>query len=346
MSCYIPNFGTIRFVDRMMQEGEAHLRARGFHRITVPRIVPASGACENVDTLFEIGVNGDPRWFHGGRKRSYFAQTGQLYLESLLGDGGLPRLYCVGPSARAESTIDTRHLTEFEMVEIEFRASFQNLLEEMEQFVTALVRSVQAIPEAERAAYALPADLGHLAQHPEHFPRVRYADAIAELKLPWGSDLSSSQEQQLVASHGGGPIFITHYPNPMSDKMRLLFAHNVDKLAIKFFNMLPNPEDPDYVQSCDCIVPYGGECIGSAARVHTADEFRARLYASPMFARLKEKDTYAEEGFAWYLGMREKFPAVPHAGCGFGMSRIFQYLLAEPDITKVVVLPSNRERLY
>jgi aspartyl/asparaginyl-tRNA synthetase len=85
MELYVPNFKTIRFIDRMMAVGEQHLRKRGFVRVTVPRIVPASGACENVDSLFEIGMAGDSHWFGEGTKRAYFAQTGQLYLESLLG---------------------------------------------------------------------------------------------------------------------------------------------------------------------------------------------------------------------------------------------------------------------
>ncbi|MFA6553241.1 MAG: hypothetical protein WCT27_02340, partial [Patescibacteria group bacterium] len=93
MEFYTPNLQTISFADLMMQAGEAHLRQRGFKRVTVPRIVPASGACENIDTLFEIGVDGNDRWFsvdtENGpqKKKSYFAQTGQLYLESLLGQG-------------------------------------------------------------------------------------------------------------------------------------------------------------------------------------------------------------------------------------------------------------------
>ncbi|MFA6588541.1 MAG: amino acid--tRNA ligase-related protein [Patescibacteria group bacterium] len=346
MSYYDPNFNMIQFGDLMMQIGEAHLRNRGFLRVPTPRIVPASGACENVDTLFEVTVNGDPRWFHGGQKRAYIAQTCQLYLESMLGQGGKPKLYCVGPSARAEATIDNRHLTEFEMVEIEFRGSFSELLLEINLFINALVDATKKIPEADRADYGLPTDLKHLENHPLEFPRIRYADAIAELGLPWGADISSDLEKALIANHGQGPILITHYPNPASERMKLLFDHKVDKLAIKFFNMLPDPENPEYVLSCDCIVPAGGECVGSAARVHELAEFQTRLLSSPMFKRLETKDAYAKEGFAWYLHMLEKFPAMPHAGCGFGMSRIYQYLLNETDITKVVVLPSNRARLY
>ena len=205
------------------------------------------------------------------------------------------------------------------MVEIEFRASFTELLVEIEQFIAELVRTVHAIPNDERGAYNLPGDLSHLDRHPETFPRIRYCDAIAELGLAWGIDISSEQEKELIENHGGGPILITHYPNPMSARMQLLFAHRIERLAIKFFNMVPDPEDPDYVLSCDCIVPFGGECVGAAARVLQVEEFRTRLLGSPMFKRLMEKDPFAEEGFAWYLGMLERFPSVPHAGCGFGM---------------------------
>lgn len=328
-----------------MEAGESYLRSREFTRVTVPRIVPASGACENVDTLFEVSVDGDPHWFQEGTKRAYFAQTGQLYLESLLGQGGLPKLYCVGPSARAETEVDTRHLTEFEMVEIEFRGTFTELLDEIEGFIRHLVKTVQAIPEGDRSKYGLPEKLTHFDNHQDTFPRIRYSDAIEELGLAWGDDISSKQEQELIKNHGSGPIFITHYPNPESEKMQKLFREK-KHLAIKFFNMIPDPENSDQVLSSDYIVPFGGECVGSAARVYSYEEFKQRLFSSLMFKRLQENDDRAEEGFSWYLSMLKRFPSVPHAGCGFGMSRIAQYLLAQPDITKAVVLPSNRARLY
>lgn len=347
-----PNFDVIRFGDAMMQACEAHLRRLGFLRVTVPRIVPAAGACENVDTLFEIFVGNDPHWFvvrdaEGQRmkKRVYFAQTGQLYLESLLGNPQNPLLYCVGPSARAERGVDTRHLTEFEMVEIEGAFSFTQLLEYIEGTITALVDAAKAIPVTERVLYGLPATLTHLSNHPARFTRLRYEEAIARMNVPWGNDLSSTQEQKLVAECGG-PIFITHFPNPEHPRMKALLAADPNGKAIKFFNMLPDPENPEYVLSADCIVPFGGECVGSAARVHEVDVFQERLYNSLMFKRLLEKDSDAKRGFAWYIEALQRYRSVPHAGCGFGMSRIFQYILGRNDITKVVPFPSNHERVY
>jgi len=352
MSFYKPNFTTIPFVDRMIQAGEQHLRKRGFMRVTVPRIVPASGACENVDTLFEVYMAGSALWFKIGengsekKKRVYFTQTGQLYLESLLGDGGPPRLYCIGPSARAETKVDTRHLTEFEMIEIEFLGSFSELLSEIESFIGCLVGSAFSVAENERRRFGFSEDLSHLEQHPSVFPKINYADAVQELGVAWGDDLSSSQEQKLIQNHGACPIFIIRYPNPESERMKKILEKDGKDKAIKFFNMVPDSEDSDYVLSADCIVPWGGECVGSAARVWKLEEFKSRLFSSLMFQRLKEKDPDAELGFAWYLDMLKAFPSRPHAGCGFGMSRIFQYLLKTPDITEVVTFPSNRERIY
>ena len=346
MEFHNPNFKTIKFIDLMVDAGESYLRKKGFQRITVPRIVPASGACENIDTLFEIGVDKDINWFNKGEKRAYFAQTGQLYLESLLGRGGLEKVYCIGPSGRAEPKADTRHLTEFEMIEIEFRGNFGDLLVEMENFITNLVNTIKDIPKVKRIEYGLPSDLSYLENHPDSFPRIQYEDAIKELGLEWGDDISSTQEKELIKNHGGGPILIVRFPNPESKRMQKLFAAKKDNLAIKFFNMLPDPVNPELVQSADCIVPFGGECIGSAARVWEYEEFKTRLYHSEMFKALKAKDDKAKDGFAWYLQMLKEYPSVPHSGCGFGLSRIFQYLLGQTDITKAVTFPSNRSRIY
>lgn len=346
MNFHEPKLSTIPFVDRMIKAGEHHLRQRGFLRVTVPRIVPASGACENIDTLFEIGVGGNSQWFNNGCSRAYMAQTGQLYLESLLGKGGFEKVYCAGPSGRAEPDVDTRHLTEFEMIEIEFHGGFEELLHEIESFITSLVKEALAIPDFNRKRFGLPEDMFHLEKHSAVFPRIEYQEAIKELGLNWGDDISSKQEQQLIANHGGGPILIVRFPNPESEKMQRLFAQQKDNLAIKFFNMLPDSDDPDYVLSADCIVPYGGECVGSAARVWKFEQFKDRLFGSLMFKNLKAKDPNAEAGFAWYLQMLKLHPSIPHAGCGFGMSRIFQYLLAEKNITKVVTFPANRARIY
>ena len=98
-----------------------HLARQGYTEIFVPRMVRATGACENVDTLFAVSVQGEAGWFNA--PHVYLAQTGQLYLEAWV--PSLGRAYCVGPSFRAEEAVDTRHLSEFTMIEIELVTDFQ-----------------------------------------------------------------------------------------------------------------------------------------------------------------------------------------------------------------------------
>ena len=103
------------------------LEETGFFEIFPPKIVRASGACENIDTLFEVGVNGNTQWFNPKKPcRAYLSQTAQLYLEALT--PYLKKVYSIGPSFRAEEGNDNRHLTEFTMLEIEFAGGFETLL--------------------------------------------------------------------------------------------------------------------------------------------------------------------------------------------------------------------------
>jgi len=134
----------------------------------------------------------------------------------------------------------------------------------------------------------------------------------------------------------GHPIFITHYPNP-------LWNHKREIEVEKFFNMIPDPENPSRVLSADLILPFGGEAIGAAQRVHKFGELKGRLENSRMFKRLKNKGGGIED-FCWYL-KKVKEKSVPHAGCGFGIARILKFLKGEEDIKKVIAFPSNQENI-
>lgn len=123
-----------------------HLVRNGYTEIFVPRMVRATGACENIDTLFEVRVDGSERWF-GGRN-VYLAQTGRLYLEALV--PALKKVYCVGPSFRAEPAVDARHLAEFTMVEIELATDFAGLLSAIEGVFGAIREGVLGKENAEK----------------------------------------------------------------------------------------------------------------------------------------------------------------------------------------------------
>ena len=167
---------------------------------------------------------------------------------------------------------------------------------------------------------------------------MTYDEAIAKLQelgeqIVWGDDINSAREKILVEHYGDQPLFITRYPDPMVD-------HGKEIEVEKFFNMLPDAEHPGRVLSSDLILPFAGEAVGSAARVHLADEMVRRLENSKMFKRLKEMGGGLND-FSWYID-RLKEGSVPHAGCGFGMSRITQWIMGTADIREAVTFPSNK----
>ena len=322
----------VPLISQILIAGRQSLEKRGYTEVIVPRIVRATGACENVNTLFEVAVDKNFKWFDC---QAYLAQTGQLYLEALVPE--LEKVYCTGPSFRAEGAVDNRHLTEFLMMEIEFAGNFNQLLKEIETFVSDIAKAIVKESKIKHLEISKES-LDRLENCPEIFTKVTYDEAINTLqnlseKIEWGDDISSAKEKLLLEYHGNQPLFITRYPDPMYD-----FGKEIE--VEKFFNMLPDTENPGRVLSCDLILPFGGESVGSAARVHLADEMVARLKNSKMFKRLEKMGGNLED-FSWYIEQLKK-GSVPHAGCGFGMARIIQWILGTTDIKKAVTFPSNK----
>lgn len=312
------------------------LEKAGFFEIYPPKIVRASGACENIDTLFEVSVDENFYWFKSKRPhRAFLSQTAQLYLEALV--PYLGKVYSVGPSFRAEPGNDDRHLTEFTMLEIEFAGNFQKLLSYIEKIIYRVVKDILNLPMKIKKELNLKAEsLKRLKKVKSVFPKITYERAIKILGLTFGSDIKSKEEQMLVKKFGDQPLFITHYPNP-------LFNHGKEIEVEKFFNMIPDPKNPKYVLSADLILPIGGEAVGAAQRVHKFEELKWRLKNSKMFKRLVKKGGNLDD-FEWYLEkVREK--SVPHSGCGFGISRILKFIRGAEDIKKVVAFPSNQENI-
>jgi asparaginyl-tRNA synthetase len=327
---------TVKLERQVMKSMRNCLEEEDFIEIFPPKIVRASGSCENVDTLFEVGVKGNFCWFHSETPhRAYLSQTAQLYLEAFV--PYLKKVYSVGPSFRAEPGNDNRHLTEFMMLEIEFAGNFKKLLEHIEKVIYRMVRDILNLPANTKKELGFGKnEVERLKKVKPIFPKITYDEAVKILELPFGSDISWKNEQKLMAKFGGHPTFITHYPNP-------LWNHGKEIEVEKFFNMIPDPENPSRVLSADLILPFGGEAIGAAQRVHQFEELKWRLENSKMFKRLENKGGGMED-FSWYLEkVREK--SVPHAGCGFGMARILKFLKGEEDIKKVIAFPSNQENI-
>ncbi len=276
-----------------------------FQYCPTPRIVTATGACENVDTLWDVGSSNVPGKY-------YFAQTGQLYLEMSLADA--PRAFTMGSSGRAEAEVDHRHLREFTLFEVEGRGGFAELVATIKSLFSAIDRvSIEwgAPPIASRLT------------------TIRYAEALELLGLGrdhWGEDLSHAQEVDLCKI---GPVLLTHHPDPQPPFGPL------PRLE-KFFNMKPTPNGDGNratVQSCDLLLPVAGESLGGAVRIHDSTVLAQRLQRSGMFATLRRRGLGLDQ-FADYLSHMESFGnrIGEHYGFGVGIDRVVQYLMNAHDI--------------
>ena len=332
------NVQTIKLTDFVLNSARKYLKDNNYTEVVVPRVVRATGACENINTLFEVSSENNFNWF-GGNK-AYLAQTGQLYLEALVPKLG--NVYCIGPSFRAEPKANDRHLTEFQMIEIEHPGGFKELLSYIEGMVSSIAHDI-AKHEKAREEFGLSDErMAKLNSCPKIFNKINYDQVIEKLKelgetIEWGDDISSTQEKMLVEAFGNDPLFITRFPDPMCD-----FGKPIE--VEKFFNMLPDKETPGRVLSSDLILPHGGEAVGSAARVHEWQILVARLQNSRMYKRLLERGGGMQD-FQWYINQVKENGAVPHAGCGFGMARIMQWIMGSSSIRQAGAFPSNKESL-
>lgn len=280
-----------------------------FLRVDTPILTPS--ACEGTTTLFET------EYFES---KAYLAQSGQLYNEATAAAFG--KVYCFGPTFRAEKSKTRRHLMEFWMCEPEI--AFCDYLENMdiqEEFVRFVVTEVLEKRAAELKT--LERDLSKLESVTRPFARVHYDKAVEILKengvdFEWGGDFGGTDET-IISEHFAGPVFITHFPT-----------------AIKAFYMKPDPDRPEVVLGSDLIAPEGyGEIIGGGERIADAELLDQRVKEH----QLNEKD------YAWYLDLR-RFGSVPHSGFGIGLERTVAWICGLDHIRETIPFPRMLYRLY
>jgi len=312
--------GSVVKIEAALIEGaRQYFKQNNFTEVVVPHITAATGACENVNTLFGVDYFG---------KRGWLAQTGQLYLESLVPK--LDRVFCIGPSFRAEAEADNRHLTEFPLLEMELQCNLDQLIKHIEGvFMSMLTNALKR----EQALSTLGTDISRLKSIKSPFKRVTYTQAVKDINshgwdVKWGDDLKAIHEKTLCELYGNKPFFITHYPR-----------------AIKFFNMRTNAQDSKIVNSTDFILPYSGEAVGAAEREHEYEILYEKLESSAMLQQLKKLGGSIED-FKWYLDCLRENGSVPHAGCGIGLNRITQFVLGTQDIRGCTGFPLNSATLY
>jgi asparaginyl-tRNA synthetase len=251
---------------------------------------------------------------------AYLAQTGQLYVEAAA--AALGKVYCFGPTFRAEKSKTRRHLTEFWMVEPEvaFNDSDANmrLQEEFVSYVVgrAVERKREELKELERDTSAL-----ERVQAP--FPRISYGEAVSRLNelgsdMTWGRDLGGDDET-LLAREYDRPVFVYNYPR-----------------EVKAFYMKENPEDPRTVLNNDCLAPEGyGEIIGGSQREDDHDKLLTRI----------QQQGLDPEAYRWYLDLR-KFGTFVHSGFGLGIERTVAWICGIPHIREAIAFPRQIHRLY
>jgi asparaginyl-tRNA synthetase len=282
----------------------------GFTLVDTPILTGAIG--EEAGNLFATD------YFDLGK--AYLAQTGQLYVEAAA--AALGKVYCFGPTFRAEKSKTRRHLTEFWMVEPEVAFNDSNAnMELQESFVSYIV--ARALDRRKEELKELERDTAPLERVQPPFARISYTDAVARLNqlgsdMQWGGDLGGDDET-LLAKEYDRPVFVYNYPK-----------------EVKAFYMKENPDDPRTVLNNDCLAPEGyGEIIGGSQREDDYDRLLGRI----------RQQGLDPEVYRWYLELR-KYGTFVHAGFGLGIERTVAWICGIPHIREAIAFPRQIHRLY
>jgi asparaginyl-tRNA synthetase len=291
----------------------------GYLLVDTPILSSLAG--ENSTDLFQVDYFGEP---------AYLAQTGQLYNEANMAAFG--KVYCFGPTFRAERSKTRRHLIEFWMVEPEMAFfSLEDLMAMEEQFVSAIVQTV--LERHQQELKILERDTSQLERVSPPFARLSYDEAIAKLKalhakttdsakrellaIEWGQDFGSPHETAL-AEIFDRPLFVYHYPS-----------------AVKAFYMQPVDGRPEVCRSVDLLAPEGyGEITGGSERI----------YDAALLGEKVKEIGINPDNYRWYLDLR-RYGSVPHAGFGLGVERTLAWICGLPHVRETTPYPRLLNRL-
>ena len=282
---------------------------RGFILLDAPIFTP--NACEGTTTLFQTDYFDD---------KAYLTQSGQLYSEATAAAFG--KVYCFGPTFRAEKSKTRRHLMEFWMVEPEIAyAELDEVMDLAEAFLCYIVQQVLQTRRPELAV--LERDLSRLEGVKPPFPRISYEEAIGRLQqrgnaIQHGDDFGGDEET-LLSNEFDRPAIVHRYPS-----------------ALKAFYMQNDAERPDLALCMDVLAPEGyGEIIGGGQRIHEHEKLLTRI----------REHKLPEEQFQWYLDLRQ-YGSVPHAGFGMGIERAVAWICGLDHVRETIPFPRMLYRLY
>jgi asparaginyl-tRNA synthetase len=287
-----------------------YFNSRGFILADTPIFTPA--ACEGTTTLFPVQYFEDTT--------AYLTQSGQLYNEA--NAMALGRVYCFGPTFRAEKSKTRRHLTEFWMVEPEMAyATLDDVIDLAEGLVVSVVSRV--LDRRPHELRVLERDTAKLASVRAPFPRISYDEAVRRLQakgqaIEWGGDFGGADET-VLSEEFDRPVAVHRYPT-----------------AVKAFYMKPDPDRAELSLSVDVLAPEGyGEIIGGGQRLDDYDQLVARI----------REHNLPKDAFEWFLDLR-RYGSVPHGGFGMGIERVVTWICGLEHVRETIPYPRMLYRLY
>lgn len=299
----------LKIRSEIVKAGREFFDSRGFLLIDSPILTPTS--CEGTTTLFEV------KYFDN---KVYLSQSGQLYLEPAAAAFG--RVYCFGPTFRAEKSKTRRHLMEFWQLEPEVAfLDLKGVIKLAEELVTYIVEKV--LEKRKNELKILERDISKLECIKPPFSRITYKDAIKILNqnnnpTKYGEDFGGDEET-ILSNKFDKPVIISHYPR-----------------EIKPFYMKEDPDDPNLVLNFDMLAPEGyGEIIGGSEREDNLEKLLKRI----------EELKLPKEPLEWYLDIR-RYGSFPHSGFGLGLERTVAWICKIPHLRETIPYPRLLDRIY
>ena len=299
----------MRIRAKVIRASQQFLEDEGFLLVDAPILTPS--ACEGTSTLFET------KYFE---ETAFLSQSGQLYNEATA--MALGKVYCFGPTFRAEKSKTRRHLNEFWMLEPEAAyCTFEENMDIQERLIEYVAKRL--VDEHGRDLETLDRDVSMLETVRAPFPRVTYDDAVETLQgkgqsIEWGDDFGAPDEAILSQAYDK-PVFITHFPT-----------------SIKAFYMQPHPERPEVVLGADLLAPEGyGEIIGGGERIHDLALLEERILQHQL----------PDDAYRWYVDLR-RYGSVPHSGFGVGIERTVAWFCGLEHVREAIPFPRMLHRIY
>ncbi len=265
----------------------------GFVLIDTPIFSPAAG--EGTSTLFSVDYFGEP---------VYLAQTGQLYLESACMAHG--KVYCFGPTFRAEKSKTRRHLTEFWMVEPEIAfASLDDLIAVAEDFICSVVERV--LTDHRNDLIELGRDVTPLERIKKPFARLKLEQAAEILRGPRTRELlendlreKSAELERLTKLIDDGEAKLKGSLKKWEHEKLVHEVHNARELRADLEEQIPNiPHHIELAANFKWPSDLGGSDETVISRLHDGPVFCTHYpkEVKAFYMRLDRSDPRVVENF-------------------------------------------------